>query len=159
MLAVLSLAGSVVLLMYARSEMPVTYLGINLQGRAAVTFCIAYASVAIAIAIGLICRVRFFYRVAIVLEAVGILNRVLMLVPAYRLRASTFYAAHYPAWYHLSPWSRIVRNAIGGSIFTLYLSLGAFFLWALWFDLSCVRKSRQPSAFDSPPTPEPHLLL
>jgi hypothetical protein len=92
--------------------------------------------------------------VGLVLECVGTVNRLLILVPSYRLRASAFYVAHYPAWHHLSPWSRVFRNAIGSTVFTLYLSLGAFFLWALWSDLKTIRRSKQPAAFGSPRIPE-----
>jgi hypothetical protein len=158
-LAILSLAGSIVMLMYARSALPVTYLGLSLQGRAAVTFWSTYAFMAIAMAIGLICRVQFLYAMAIVLEAIGTVNRLLILIPSYRLRASTFYAAHYPAWHLFSPWSRMFRNAMGSTLFTLFLSLAAFFLWALWFDFSHIRQLKQPAAFDLPPIPEPEPPL
>jgi hypothetical protein len=157
--AVLSLAGAVVVLMYARSGLPVTFLGNNLQAHVAVIFYIAFGSLAIATAIGLLRRIPLFYVVALVLECVGTANRLLMLVPSYRLRASAFYAAHYPAWHHLSSWSRIFRNAISNTFLTLYISLGAFFLWALWSDLKNIRQPREPAAFDLPPTPEPGLPL
>jgi hypothetical protein len=152
--AVLSLAGAVVVLMYARSGSPVTFLGINLHGPGAMIFHIAFGFLAIAIAIGLLRRIPLFHVVGLVLECVGTANRLLMLVPSYRLRASAFYVAHYPAWHHLSPWSRVFRNAIGSTVFTLYLSLGAFFLWALWSDLKTIRRSKRPAAFGSPPIPE-----
>jgi hypothetical protein len=157
--SILLLVGAVVVIIYASSGLPVTCFGINLQAAGAVIFHIAFASLAIATAIGLLRRIPLFYGVALVLECVSTANRLLMLVPSYRLRASAFYAAHYPAWHHLSPWSQILRNAISSTAFILYLSLGAFFLWALWSDLNSIRQSRQRAALDSQPIPELGLPL
>jgi hypothetical protein len=142
--AILCLVGATIMPMYAKWGIPITYLGIRLQGHAAADFHIVFACVNITIAIGLLRRIPLAYVVALILEALGAINRLLLLVPSYRLRASAFYAAHYDPWRHYSPWSQILRSTISGTLFILFSSMSAFFLWALWRDLASIRATPLP---------------
>lgn len=149
--AVLCLIASAVLLMYVKWKIPVTLLGIRLQGRAAAEFHIAFAIVDLAIAIGLLRRIPIAYGVTLLLEVAGTINRLLLLIPAYRLRASAFYVAHSNSWRHYSASTRLLKSAVNSTLFILSLSMSAFFLWALWRDLAAIRKSREASAMEAVP--------
>ena len=143
----------------ARSGLPITFLGINLQAHAPDLLHRLRVLWLSQSAIGLVAADSTFLCRAVALECVGhgqSLARALAFISAACLcflRPRTIPGGILPLCRGPVRTYSEMRSAT--PFFTLYISMGAFFLWALWSDLKNIRQPRQPTAFDLPPTPEP----
>ena len=155
-MAALSLVGSLSLLGMAMAGMPLFYLGATLHGNAARLALVVLAVLNIGIAIGLLRRFAAAYYASLALQVLGIASSLALLSPSIRARAvgsSMAFAAHMGPQLpqqqaQMQPMMHAIQNGALLLNAVLLPFVFCFFIWALWRDLTSIRRPSAPSNED-----------